>query len=312
MNNKEMVVRELIKRGYSIRNGTKVWDVSDSKLWFSTPELSKAFLELKRNSFYKEHVDDREMLLLNGNTKKIVEMLGTKNFNLIEIGCAEGSKAATFIKNLPNNVKIKFYPIDVSSYFIEQVTNKIKNLYSPNVVEIKPFIQGLKNFDDIVTSLRSAEYKQNVILFLGSLLTMGEITDTLFKLSNAMLDGDVLIIGNGIRTGERFAELEKYQDPLFDKWFVNVMKSLGFTESEINYDARFAHGRVEGFYKVKVDKLVGYDSKHINFKPGDEVVIGIHYKYYEHELKELIGLYFKNIEVIKDPTGNHALFICRK
>ncbi len=139
-----------------------------------------------------------------------------------------------------------------------------------------------------------------------------EVTDFLFTLSRTMKRGDVLVIGNGIRTGKRFVGIEKYKHPLFNEWFVHLMSGLGFTPDEVSYDARFAHGRLEFFYKVKQDKIFVSQGKRIKFKAGDEIVVAVQYKYYAAELEKFCKMYFSDVRFFKDKDSEYALILCVK
>ena len=151
-----------------------------------------------------------------------------------------------------------------------------------------------------------------MIFLLGSTLANFEINDFLFNLSNAMFERDYLVIGNGIRTGQRLVSLETYKAKMFDDWFFELMKGLGFKKNEVEYDARFANSRVECFYKVKVNKKIDYLGNKVEFKKGDQIIVAVLYKYYEKELYEFTRRYFRSVEVIKDPDNEYAILVCKK
>ena len=308
----ETIFKELIRRGYSIRGDTRVWDISDSKLWFLTPELSKGFVAVKdQMSPYKKHVIEPEMKLLGENAKKLVELLGKNKFNLIDMGCGTGGRAKLLIENMPSNVKLRYCPVAMNNYFINSSSEKVKPL-TDKVSEVKPFISDFSDFDVIVGLIKGGEFQDNLVMMLGSRISHYEINEILFRLSSGMFKGDILVIGNGIREGERFVDLEKYRSPLFNEWFIHIMRGIDFKDDEAEYDARFENYRVEGFYRVKVDKTVEQKGRKIQFKKGDEIVVAVQYKFYENELKDFCKMYFCDIEVIKDSDSGYALFVCRK
>ena len=308
----ETIFKELIKRGYSRKNGTRVWDVSDSKLWYLTPELAKGLLQLKKLEPYRMNVVERELDLLKAHAKEIVSKFGFKRFNLINLGCGIGVKAAYFVRSLPNDVRIRYSPVDISSYFIQKTVERIRGMKSPKVEAVKQFVSDFNDLDDIIGLLRNGVYQRNLILFLGSTISNFEINDILYMISDAMLPGDTIVIGNGIRKGPRFVEIEKYKVPLFNDWFIHVMKGLGFKENEVEYNARFAYGRVEGYYTIKMDKTVDYRNRKVKFKKGDEIVVAIQYKHYDHELKKFCQMYFSKVEMYKDKDGEYCLIVCVK
>ena len=127
-----------------------------------------------------------------------------------------------------------------------------------------------------------------------------------------MNKGDFLLIGNGVRKGERLVSLKTYKEDIFNKWFFNLIKNLGFNEEEVEYDARFANDRVEMFYKIKTDKVVNSKNLKVDFKKGDEILTATLYKYYSEEFEKFCKLYFSDLEIKEDKTGGYALVFCKK
>ena len=307
-----VIFRELIKRGYSRDGKKRVWDVSQSKLWYLTPELVKGYLNLKRYSPYRKRVINDEVSLLQKHMPAIVEQFWRKGFNIIDLGCGEGSKAEVLIKLLPSNVKVRYCPVDVSSLLLQMAKNRVKSLRSPQVTSIKPLHEDFIESPYVLGMLRATDFQHNFALLLGETISHYDIHEVLFKLSNTMLNDDYLIIGNGIRKGKRFVNLPKYKDPLFHQWFVHIMRGLGFEDDEVAVDARFAHGRLEGFYHVLKDKTITYNGRSLHFKKNDEVIVAIQYKFFEHELKKYCAMYFSSVNFYKNKENEYSLIVCRK
>lgn len=308
-----LIFKELMKRGHSVNGENNIWDLSDSKLWYLTPELSEGFLNLAKYEPYKNNVIDREIDLLYTHFHKIVSMVPGEKFNLVDLGCGDGSKAVVIAKNIPEYKSVRYCPVDISQHFISAATTRIRNLNLPHFAENRAFVSDFEHVDDIIALIRNPEYQHHVVLLLGETLSHFDVHDLLYKISNGMFDQDILVIGNGIRTaeGEKFVDLDKYRDPLFHQWFVHVMKGLGFDEDEVEYDVRFNNDRLEGFYKIKRSKHIEHNGKKVEFKPGDEVVVAIQYKYFEDEIVNFCNMYFCSVEVMKDPEG-YALIVCKK
>ncbi len=305
----EIIFKELLKRGYAVRGERRVWDISDSKLWFLTPDLSKGFLNLGP---YRKSVMEPELKLLEKNAGRLVGIFGKNKFNVIDLGCGAGHRAETLIANIPEGVCMRYCPIDVSEFFLKETSDKIKSFSSEKVCEIKPFISDFTDFDNITGMLRGGDFRNNLVLLLGSRLSNYEINEMLFNLSNGMFKGDYLVIGNGIRQGARFVELGKYKNPDFNDWFIYIMKGLGFDEDEVEYDARFEFYRVEGFYRINVDKVVEHNGRKVQFKAGDEVVVAVQYKFFENELSDFCKMYFSEVNILKNEDGSYGLIVCRK
>ncbi len=308
----DLIFRELIGRGYSIRGKTRIWNLSEPKLLYLTPELTKGFLNLTKFSVYKKKVYDIEVDLLKKNALNILAPFDGRPFNLIDLGCGDGIKAKEFIKSLKGKSKLRYCPVDISDYLINRAIENISAGNFKNVNNFDPNVSDFEHVDNVIALLRNNNYQKNLIFLLGSTLGNFEINDFLFTLSNAMIHRDFLVIGNGIRTGERLVSLETYKNKFFDKWFFEIMRSLGFRKNEVGYSARFAHSRVEFYYKIKVNKKIQHLGKKVEFKKGDEIVIAVLYKYYEDELVESAKRYFRTVDVVKDSENEYALLICKK
>ena len=139
-----------------------------------------------------------------------------------------------------------------------------------------------------------------------------KVNDYLFNLSQSMEKGDYLIIGNGIRVGERLVSLDTYKHDAWNDWFIHLAKGLGLSPEDLEFDARFGNKRVEMFYRVKTDKNINIDGKSAEIKSGDEILVGILYKYYVEELEKFCKMYFEQVELVKDQDSEYALVICRK
>tara|TARA_Y100000310_G_C20696985_1_gene826375 strand:+ start:1806 stop:2750 length:945 start_codon:yes stop_codon:yes gene_type:complete len=310
---KDALFKELVRKGYSIcKEGRRVWDVANRSLLYMTPELAEAFLKVRSHPRYKATIIDIETGLLKDNADKFVKEFGEEPFNLIDMGCGDGIKAKVFIEALCGHCKLRYCPVNVNENLVNLALKNIKDEGFENVLDFKPHVSDLESLDEVASMMKGGEYQNNVILLLGSLLASFELHDYLFKLSRAMFKGDVLIIGNGVRTGERFVGLESYKHPLFGEWLSHLIREMGFEDSEVDYDARFENGRVEGFFRIKNDKKISHDGKEVEFKEGDEIVVATLYKYFEKELEEFCKMYFRDVEVVSDTANEYVLLLCKK
>ncbi|MBI3334021.1 L-histidine N(alpha)-methyltransferase [Candidatus Pacearchaeota archaeon] len=307
-----VIFNELVKRGYSVQGKKRSWDVANAKLWYLTPELVKGYLNLTTYPPYRKNFIDLELGLLKKRAKLIAGFCGATTFNLIDLGCGDGSKAAAFIKQLPANVRMRYCPVDVSKTLLDMAVKRVRSMHSNKVFAIKPFLTGFSEMGEIAPMLRNSEYQSNVVLLLGGTIAQYDINDFLYQISKDMLPGDSLIIGNGYRTGKRFVHLEKYKDPLFHKWFVHIVKGLGFSEKEVQVGTRFAHGRLEGYYTVLVDKKMTHKGKTVYFRKGDEIIVAIQYKFYSSELQNFCKLYFKDVQFLPEKKGEYCLLLGKK
>lgn len=312
MNLKESLLKEMVRRGYhEHKNGRKTWEAANRSLLYITPSQAKAFLNLAAHPRYKKTVIDIETDLLKKHAKKFMENV-REPFNLIDMGCTDGSKATAFIQGLENKGTLRYMPVSLNKQLLNLTLKNIRKEKFSNIKEYKTKKASLESLDEVASIAKNNKYRKNVILLLGSILASYDIHAYLFNLSQAMFRGDRLIIGNGIRTGERFQNIKNYTHPAFNNWLHHVVKEMGIKPDEADYNARFANGRVEMYYTVTKDKKVKGKKHTIDLKEGDEIIAGILYKYYQKELLKFCKMYFREVELVTDPDKEYALVMCKK
>lgn len=310
---RSILFKELIKNGHAESNGSKVWDISRRYLRYINPEMAKAFLKIMEHPRYKATIIDIELRLLKENIAKFFKDIGEAPFNLIDMSCTDGSKITTIANSLPKNFKMRYCPVSVNEYLVNLSLNNVKSKNFGNIIDYAPRLaKDFESLDEIGAALRNSTYQRNVLLLLSSFLSSFDINDYLFRLSQSMLPGDILIIGNGIRKGERFVNLETYENPIFNDWLIHLMKQLGFNENEVSYNARFANNRLEAYYKVNKDKALIYENKKLNFSKGDEIIVAFQHKLYAKELNTFCDMYFDKIKLVKDKDEEYSLVFCTK
>ncbi len=316
MNNeiiKETICRELIKNGYSEENRVRVWDIARRAFRFVNLDMAKAFLNIREHPRYKATIMDIETNLLKENIPKFFKNLIDQRFNLINLSCVDGTKSKLILGLLPENLKLRYCPVNVSEYLVKLSLENVKKSNFKNVIDYAPRVSDdFWNLDQTGAALRNNSYQRNVLLLLGSFLSGFDINDYLFRLNQSMLPGDLLIIGNGIRKGDRFVNLETYKHPMFNNWLIHLIRQLGFKDEEVEYNARFAHNRLEMYYKIKEDKKIISEGRKIEFRKGDEIIVAFQYKLYAQELRDFCDMYFDNVQLFHDPAEEYAIVFSMK
>jgi uncharacterized SAM-dependent methyltransferase len=312
MDFQQLLLKELVKRGYEERDGKKVWNLANRSLLHKTPELSKAFMALSAHPRYRATIIDIEKELIKKHAEEFVSEVGDHSFNLIDMGCGDGGKAIEFMKALGGDVKVRYCAVSPGNHTPKIAVENMKKKNFENLASYLTITSDLDEVGEIADSCRDEEFRKNVILLFGSTLASFEIHDYLFNLSNAMEKGEIVIIGNGIRKGERLQNLENYKHELIRQWLMKFVEGLGFNEEDGELEARFSHGRVEGAFKVKKGKAFKHDGKDIVIQPGDEILVAVLYKYFEEELENICKKYFSEVKLKKDEMDEYALILCKK
>jgi L-histidine Nalpha-methyltransferase len=307
----DLILKEFVKRGHSIDGDTRVWNISDSKLWYLTPEQAQAFLSLEGSEKYRKGVRQREINLIENNAEDILEMVDGGDINIIDLGCGDGRKASLLINKLKERkANITYCPVDVSSHMVEIALERVKSFEGVSGVEWN--VSDFDNLENISNLLRKEGNKKNVFLLLGSTLGDFEINELLYNIRSSMRDGDVLMIGNGIDNSEHDKVMNVYGDKSVDNFLIKILTCIGFSENDLEFNASFNNSRVEFYYNVKNNRKVSFREKNIEFKSGDKIIVAVSYKYKEDDFRSFMKMYFDENKIFLSGEGSYALALCRK
>jgi len=311
----DLIFKELIKRGYALEGKTRIWNIADSKLWYLTSEQSQAFLDLEKDKGYQRDIIEKEMILINLNLDSILKMLNVTKINLLDLGCGDGKKAVIFLKKLKEmkpDIKVKYCPVDISSYMIEKALNKIKEADVEEIVKFQWNVSDFENIENITSILRYGDYKTNLILLLGNTLGNFEINELLYEIRSAMNDKDVLIIGNGLDSRNPEEILKAYNTRQVHNFLKHIPLQLGLKDDEIEFGTRFQNSRVEIFYTIKKEKKIEFNQRKLTFHEGDQILVSVSYKYNSDDFKSFLKMYFGKTEISISKDKSYALAICKK
>ncbi len=310
----DLIFKELIKRGYSLEGKTRVWNIADSKLWYLTPAQSQAYLDLVSTEQYKKGIGPKELTLLNDHMLKILKEVGNSPFNIVDLGCGNGKKAAMFIKEIKGKTKVRYCPVDISGFMVESAINEVKKLNSAEIIHVHWNISDFENLENVVPLLRKDEFKHNFFLLLGNTLGNFEIHELLYEVRSSMRENDLLLIGNGMNNHRVEEDIVKScrENKGFDKFFVYIPLQIGFKKDEVEYDARFKNSRIEFFYTIKKDKKVQFQDKTVYFNKGDQIIVAMAYHYEKDEFMSYLKMYFGEVQLFSSKDESYSLALCRK
>ena len=310
----DLVFKELIKQGYSKEGDSKLWDLSDSKLSYLTPEQAQAYLDFQSVTQYKNALSSKEINLIKANINLLVETFKGQPLNIIDLGCGDGKKVVSFIEQLNSVAKIRYCPIDISGYMVDKAIHRVKDMGVGEVIEFQWNISDFENLQNIVRLLTSGVYKRNLFLLLGNTLGNFEMHELLHQIRNSMGVNDYLLIGNGInnnKVDESVVEFLKKskEHALFEKL---LPMQLGFKEDELKYVPRFMHSRLEMVTEVLRGREVTIRDKTISIKKGDKFLCAFCYYLKDDEFKSMMNLYFSEASVFVYEAGSYAIALCKK
>lgn len=310
----DLIFKELIKRGYSLEGKTRVWNIADSKLWYLTPEQAQAYLNLEASPDYKQAMFDTEIEMLKKTMEDISQrVLNGGTLNIIDIGCGDGKKAVPVINFLNEKAKIRYCPIDISSYMVSKAIEKIKKLNKGEVVQFKWNISDFDNLENVSLLLRDAEFRQNLFLFLGSTISNFELHEVMYEIMEAMdTSEDYLLMGVALNTSSPEEIIKSYNSPLVNNFLSKVLTEIGINKEDVELNVRYRKSRVEVLYHLKKDIPLEFGGQSIYFLKGDQILVAISNRYNEKDLKKAIKLYFKDAKFYVNKERTWALILCKK
>jgi uncharacterized SAM-dependent methyltransferase len=308
----DLIFKELIKRGYSLEGNTRVWNIADSKLWYLNPEQSQAYLDLEDSVEYKKNVIQKEIDLINQSTDEIIDKVKEENLNIIDLGCGDGKKAVIFVEQLKGKIKLRYCPVDISSYMVEKALEQIKKVDAGEVVEFQWNISDFENIENISILLRQGEFKKNLFLLLGNTLGNFEINELLYEIRSSMKGGDFLLIGNGLDNRNPEEVLKSYNTDEVNEFLIHIPLQLGLSREDIKLGTRFTNSRVEVYYTIQNSKKIKFQEKEVSFNKGDQILVSVSYKYNKEDFIGFLNLYFDDVMVKLSDDGSYALALCKK
>lgn len=308
----DLIFKELIKRGYSLEGNTRIWNIADSKLWYLKPEQAQSFLNLEESKTYQSEIIQKEIDLINSNIMEFLEKIGKDNLNIIDIGCGDGKKAVLFVEHFKGRAKIRYCPVDISSYMVERAIKKVKAMDVGEVVEFQWNISDFENIENIAVLLRQELFKKNIFLLLGNTLGNFEINELLYEIRSSMKGGDLLLIGNGLDNRHPEDILKSYNTKEVDEFLIHIPLQLGLLRKDVELGARFAHSRVELYYTIKNKKTIKFQEKEVVFNKGDQILVSVSYKYSKEDFTSFLKLYFDDVIIKISKDSSYALALCKK
>jgi uncharacterized SAM-dependent methyltransferase len=310
----DLIFRELIKRGYSLEGNTRIWDIADSKLWYLTSEQAESYLELENSKGYKDSVVNSEFTLIEENIEEILSGIGEDKVNVVDLGCGDGEKGSHVVEHLiKKGISVRYCPIDISGYMVKKAIQTVSKLDIEGVIESQFNISDFENLENITPLLREGEYKRSVFLLLGYTLGNFEIHDILYQIRSAMKGNDLLLIIDGLENSkwEERADSAK-KDLKTDSFFGLTALQLGLKKSEIEFGSRYKNSRIEFYYTIKINKVIDFQNRKVEFNKGDQIIIAVAYKHNKGDLLTSLNMYFDEVTLKLSKDESTGLALCKK
>lgn len=309
-----LILKELVKRGYSLEGKTRVWNVSDYRLLYLTPEQAKAYTNLKANKKYIEYMSQYESDLLKKHMPQISkDLLSGNTLNVIDLASFDGRKAIPVLNAFSKKAKMRYCPVDAIGSLVSKAISNIRKSRKAEVIKFKWNVSDFNNIDDISSLLKDNKFRQNLFLFLGSIISNFDPHDIAYKISQAADKNEDYLLLSAALSNKNPNELTKiYKHESVDEFTSLILKQIGFAKNEIDMEVRYRNMNVEVLYNLKNDKEILIGKKNLHFRKGDKIVVATSSRYNPVSLKKILKSYFGETKFYLNNNKSWALILCRK
>lgn len=308
-----LIFKELIKRGYSIEDGKRVWNVADSKLWYLKPDQAQSYLDVLDSAEYGSGFAPKEKTMISKYIEEICNHFNDAPTNIIDLGCGDGRKAIQFIEAIGKKQRVRYCPVDISAYMVKKAIEKISRMDVEEVIESKWNISDFENLENVTALLTTKEYRKNLYLLLGNTLSNFDFHDLLYQIRGSMKGGDYILIGNGIEETQVEEKLLRFfENPNWDNFFSKILLQLGFNRKDIKLGARFKNSRLEWYYNILNDHTITLSDKSVKINKGEKIIVAVSYHYTQKEVQDYLKLYFEEVDLKISEDKKYVLALCKK
>ena len=258
-----------------------------------------------------------EYEILQTHKADIAKVIGIKKFNLVELGAGDSKKTRVLVNHfIESELDFTYIPIDTN----EDAINNLIEDFEDEEIEIK--IEGLvAEYLFGITWLVKNVKKPNWVLFLGS--NIGNFDQSkaelfLHRLSNALNDGDFLLIGFNLK--KEVSVLNKAYNDSKDitanfnlNLLTRINRELGgdFKPGQFKYYGSFNEnsGAVESHLVSQKDQTVHIKSldKTYSFKKGEAIHTEDSYKFTEADIFHLANR--AGFDILRNYTDSKGYFL---
>jgi hypothetical protein len=197
---------------------------------------------------------------------------------------------------------------------VKKAIDEVSAQGTTDIIKVHWNISDFENLQNVIPLLRTDGFKRNFFLLLGNTFGNFETHELLYAIRNAMRDGDVLLIGNGINNHKMEEDIVKScrENPRWDAWYSLILQLVGFKREWLSYDVRFRNDRLETYFTIIKDTTITFQGKKIDFYKGDQIVVAFAYHYEHDDFLSFLKMYFSDVEFYMLKDGSYCLALCKK
>jgi len=317
----------LFQQGENIKQRTNQEFANDVLIGLSQPlkwlpskyiydsEGSRLFQEITGLPEY--YLTRAELSLLEDKKDHICGKVKDREFNLIELGCGDGTKTSILLEGFrQSGQKFHFFPIDISEDAVGELLNRLKGKFPDQDIEglVSEYFEGLY-------WLSSQNQRRNLVLFLGS--NIGNFTPIkagvfLSSLWRALNNGDMVFIGFDLKK-DIGKMIKAYNDKkgITEAFNKNLLKRINrelkgnFELDQFDFYATYdvVEGAIQSYLisrkrqEVFIEKL----KWQFNFKAQEPIHTESSYKYTIEDIEEMAEK--NNFELVENYFDKDKYFV---
>ncbi|MBI4092229.1 MAG: L-histidine N(alpha)-methyltransferase [Candidatus Levybacteria bacterium] len=242
--------------------------------------------------------------------ERLSDFLKNRRFNLLDIGCGDGKKAAFFISNITKQVS-SYSGLDISPRMLD-LAGQTMQIAHPELA-YEQFIDDFEHgsISNTTYYLNRRYQHNNLILFLGN--TIGNLSDAhrvLINLRDGMSSQDLLFVGMAFYNPKNIP-IASYNEKAIDLlWTVPEKIGIGRQDAKIywTYNAALRQLECQLEFIKNWGKIFGGNP--IRFGKGQKIRLAISRRFTKDDTFELFARAGFKIEIFVHDKDN-ALVLCR-
>lgn len=242
--------------------------------------------------------------------EKLSNFLISKNFNLLDIGCGDGKKAAFFISHVVKSVS-SYSGLDISPRMLD-LADQTMQIAHPELTYEK-FIDDFEhgNISNTTYYLNRRYQQNNLILFIGN--TIGNLSDAhrvLINLRDGMTAQDLLLVGLAFYNPKNIP-IASYNKKAVDLlWTIPEKIGIERGDAKIYWTYNETLRQLECQLEFIKNWSKVFGGNLIQFGKGQKVRLAISRRFTKDDIFELFAKAGFKIEIFVHDKDN-ALVLCR-
>ena len=252
-----------------------------------------------------------ETEIIFDNKEHFLRYFEQKKFNLLDVGCGDGKKAAFFISHITRKASA-YSALDISARMLDIAEQTIE-ISHPNLA-FEKFIDDFEfgNIAHTTYYLHRRYQHNNLITFLGN--TIGNTLDphrVLINLRDSMGDEDLLLVGLAFHNPKNIPLVEYNQRSVIE-WLWTIPEKIGIKRSDGNIEGIYNKTKRQFEHQLHFGKNWErmYGGSLIRFTKDQKVRLAVSRRFTKDDIFQLFARAGFKIEIFVHDKDN-ALVLCR-